>query len=129
MLAVFGVLMTWPKPLALVTARLGGVFNRANAVGSAAGSGNLGGFVLGTTIGVLWTPCAGPMLGSILTLVATAEDLTRAGTLLVGYAVGAALAERCFALGWIVHKRDSRLVSVTPAGQRALARRLGVRLK
>ena len=99
LLAIFGVLMIWPAPLAFVTARLGGVFQRANAVGDAVGSGNLGGFVLGTTIGVLWTPCAGPMLGSILTLVATAESLGHAGTLLVAYAIGAALPMLAIAYG------------------------------
>jgi DNA-binding transcriptional ArsR family regulator len=35
-------------------------------------------------------------------------------------AVGAALAERCFALGWIERIRDSRAVAITPRGQIAL---------
>src|SRR5580693_494860 len=36
----------------------------------------------------------------------------------IGGAVGAALAERWLALGWITRARDSRAVSVTPAGER-----------
>ncbi len=50
----------------------------------------IGGFVLGTTLGLVWTPCAGPVLGSILTVVATSKDTAWASTLLVVYAIGAA---------------------------------------
>jgi len=35
-------------------------------------------------------------------------------------ALGAALAERCFALGWIERLRDSRAVGITPRGRDAL---------
>ncbi|HEY3912418.1 MAG TPA: helix-turn-helix transcriptional regulator [Stellaceae bacterium] len=35
----------------------------------------------------------------------------------LGGAVGAALAQRCFALGWIERLRDSRAVAITPRGQ------------
>jgi DNA-binding transcriptional ArsR family regulator len=35
-------------------------------------------------------------------------------------AIGAALAERCFALGWIERLRDSRAVAITPGGRNAL---------
>jgi len=58
--------------------------------------GNIGGFVLGTTLGLVWTPCAGPVLGSILTVVATSKDAAWASTLLVVYAIGAAI--RCWRL-------------------------------
>jgi DNA-binding transcriptional ArsR family regulator len=34
----------------------------------------------------------------------------------LGGAVGAALAQRCFALGWIGRVKDSRAVAITPAG-------------
>jgi cytochrome c biogenesis protein CcdA/thiol-disulfide isomerase/thioredoxin len=120
LLATFGVLMIWPAPLAYVTARLGRVFTRANAFGNAAGSGNLGGFVLGSTIGVLWTPCAGPMLGSILTLVATAQDPTHAATLLVAYAVGAGLPMLAIAYGGQgVARNTRRLAPFTHSIQQA----------
>ena len=36
-------------------------------------------------------------------------------------AVGAALASRCFALGWIERRRDSRALIITGAGRRGLA--------
>jgi cytochrome c-type biogenesis protein len=51
---------------------------------------NFGGFVLGTTLGLIWTPCAGPVLGAILTAVATSPDHARA-LLLLTFTVGAAV--------------------------------------
>lgn len=91
MLLVFGTLMIWPRPFEWLSMHMNGLMNRASAVGDRAGSGKLGGLVLGLTLGVVWTPCAGPVLGSILTLVATAPDTSQAALLLGCYALGAAL--------------------------------------
>jgi cytochrome c biogenesis protein CcdA/thiol-disulfide isomerase/thioredoxin len=99
LLVVFGVLMIWRRPFEQMATRLSGLFARAHALANRAGPDNLGGLVLGMTIGALWTPCAGPVLGSILTLVATAEDPTRAGVLLVAYAIGASLPMLAIAYG------------------------------
>ena len=46
----------------------------------------------------------------------------------VGGAVGAALADRCFALGWTERRRDSRAITITAAGERAFDELFGVRL-
>ena len=46
----------------------------------------------------------------------------------IGGAVGAALAERCFALGWTERCRDSRAITITPAGERAFDELFGIRL-
>jgi len=44
----------------------------------------------------------------------------------IGGAIGAALAERWLALGWIARAKDSRAVSVTPAGERGFRESLGL---
>jgi len=85
----FGLLMIWPAPFEWLSIRLNGWL--ANHSVRAPRNGAIGGFVLGTTLGLVWTPCAGPVLGSILTLVATARDTAWASLLLVTYAIGAAL--------------------------------------
>jgi len=90
-LAAFGILMLWPRPVHALARRLGGVLTRVDEFSRRAGSGKWGGFVLGMALGVLWTPCAGPVLGSILTLVAASRDLARAALLLVCYALGAGI--------------------------------------
>ena len=95
LLAGFGLLMLWPAPFERLAARFGG-FSGGNA---AADPSVLGGFVLGTTLGLVWTPCAGPVLGSILTVIATSKDTAWASTLLVAYAIGAAIPMLAIAYG------------------------------
>ena len=46
----------------------------------------------------------------------------------IGGAVGAALASRCFDLGWVERQSQGRAVTVTPAGERAFEELFGVRL-
>lgn len=56
-------------------------------------------FWLGTQLGLLWTPCAGPVLGSILVLAAVNQDVLSAFGLLVAYGLGAALPMLAIAYG------------------------------
>lgn len=98
-LGIFGALMLWPTPFEKLAAYLSGLSTQASAFSSKAGSGNLGGFVLGLTLGLIWTPCAGPVLGSILTLIATQTQLDQAAILLVAYAIGAGIPMLIIAYG------------------------------
>ena len=119
-LAAFGTLMLWTRPMHALAERLGGVMTRVDGLSRRAGTGNAGGFVLGLALGVLWTPCAGPVLGSILTLIATAMDLAWAAVLLGCYAVGAALPMLAIGYGGrYVTTRVRRLSPYTTAIQRA----------
>ena len=93
-----GLLMLWPASFEWLSIRLNGWLDLGNA-GAVQREGALGGLVLGTTLGLVWTPCAGPVLGSILTLVATSRNLAWAGTLLVAYAIGAAIPMLAIAYG------------------------------
>jgi cytochrome c biogenesis protein CcdA len=58
-----------------------------------------GEFWLGTQLGLLWTPCAGPVLGGILVLAAVNHNVISAFGLLVTYGVGAALPLLAIAYG------------------------------
>jgi cytochrome c-type biogenesis protein len=129
LLGGFGVLLLRSQPCELLLAKLSGLLSIANSavrrvasghVGSGnLGSGNVGGLVLGLTLGVLWTPCAGPVLGSILTLIATSESLTRAGLLLVIYAIGAGIPILLVAYGGqYATTQVRRFARYTPALQR-----------
>ncbi len=44
----------------------------------------------------------------------------------LGGSIGAALAQRCFALGWLERTRDSRALKITAAGRRGLSETFGL---
>ncbi|WP_375778229.1 cytochrome c biogenesis CcdA family protein [Bradyrhizobium sp. ma5] len=97
LLAGFGLLMIWPAPFEWLAIRLTGT--AGNLSQGAPSQSLFGGFVLGSTLGLVWTPCAGPVLGSILTIVATSKDTAWASLQLVTYAIGAAIPMLAIAYG------------------------------
>jgi cytochrome c-type biogenesis protein len=99
LLLIFGLLTLWPLPFEVFSARAVGLINRADRTAAQAYSGNAGGFVVGTPLGLVWTPCAGPALGSILTVIATSTNARWEGVLLVIYAAGAAIPMLAIAYG------------------------------
>ena len=115
----FGLLMIWPTPFEWLFSRTGGLFAGMSAADARSHRGNLGGFVLGTTLGLVWTPCAGPVLGSILTIIATSRDTAWASALLVVYAVGAAIPMLAIAYGGqTATARVRSLARISPRLQR-----------
>ena len=102
LLASFGLLLVWPKLYERLSATASTFFSRFGSTTprhSEGAQGALGGFLVGTTLGLVWTPCAGPVLGSILTLLATQQQPEWAATLLVFYAIGAAIPMFAIAYG------------------------------
>jgi cytochrome c-type biogenesis protein len=99
LLLIFGLLMLWPRPFEWLAVRAGDLLNRVPRISIQAQSGNVGGFILGTTLGLVWTPCAGPVLASILTVIATAPHIEWQALLLIVYAVGAAVPMLAIAYG------------------------------
>jgi len=51
----------------------------------------LGPFLLGLVFGTAWTPCVGPVLGSILLLASTRQQALEGGLLLASYTLGLGL--------------------------------------
>ena len=91
MLAVFGVTLLSTRAAAFVTGpfvELGNQLSRKAATGE---KGSIGGSILlGVATGLLWAPCAGPVLGLVLTGAALNGANAQTTLLLVAYAAGAA---------------------------------------
>lgn len=99
LLVLFGLVRIWPQPYDRLIARIGGPLQHLAFSAGGAGSGNAGGFVLGLSLGAVWTPCAGPVLASILVLAAKAQNLTQSSTLLLAFAIGAGIPMLVIAYG------------------------------
>jgi len=54
-------------------------------------AGFLGSYAVGLTFAIGWTPCVGPILGSILTLASNDKTVQQGITLLLGYSAGLGL--------------------------------------
>jgi len=80
----FGVLMLVNiNPFARLT-----LFSRLS---SPTGAGSLEGLLLGLTLGLVWIPCVGPMLSSVLAMVATAGQVQAGVIMLSVYSLGFAI--------------------------------------
>jgi len=64
--------------------------------------GYLGTLLVGLAFGAGWTPCVGPILGAILTMAATTQNVLKGILLLVFYSLGLGLP--FFLSGLILHK-------------------------
>ena len=98
-LLISGVLLISPTLLERAMAPFGRLADLAHRLGNRAGAGHAGGLLLGVSLGLLWTPCAGPVLASVLALIATDPQSQHAAGLLVAYSVGAGLPMLAIAYG------------------------------
>lgn len=68
------------------------IANSANAASAKLNGDSLfGALLLGAVLGLVWSPCSGPLLGSALTLVASEGGLARGGIVLGFFGLGAAI--------------------------------------
>ncbi len=79
--------------------------------------------VAGAAFGLGWTPCIGPVLGTVLNFAAQGQDIARSVLLLTAYslglgvsflAVGLALGRFATPLAWV--KRHARAITLVAAG-------------
>ncbi len=69
-----------------------GIFGRSRQIEiKTKPAGYIGTFAVGVTFAIGWTPCVGPILGSILSLAGTAETVRKGIGLLMAYSAGLAL--------------------------------------
>ncbi len=88
----FGAIMIFPflsSKFSDLTAKVAQVGQKLQETGS--GRGFWGGFLLGIALGLVWTPCAGPILAAITALIATHALSLMAVSLTLTYVVGASI--------------------------------------
>lgn len=92
LIAFFGLVMLFPKLGDWFSSKTSLFADLGGSIQSkATGSGFWGGFILGTALGLVWTPCAGPILAAITTLVATSSVTLDTLLLTFSYTLGTAL--------------------------------------
>ena len=118
LLIVFGLVMLIPLLNRRFAEWMLPIASSANAVSTHLDGGSLGGaFLLGGVLGLVWSPCTGPLLASALTLVASEGGASRGALMLGLFGIGAALplvavayASRsgfARARGWVLARIDS----------------------
>lgn len=108
LLLVAGLACLWPAPFNWLVARVqqwrsartGASPPRPQRTGAVAA------LLVGASLGLAWTPCAGPILASVLSLAASSQAPGKATSLLAVYAVGAGLPMLAIAYGgqWITSR-------------------------
>lgn len=88
---IFGISMLVPKFtlwLELQVSKLSGKMQMKKGAG---GDGFWGGLFVGMSLGLVWTPCAGPILASVITLAATTGVTLQAVFITMSYAIGTSI--------------------------------------
>lgn len=92
MLIAFALVMLVPALGERFTRWMLPIASSANAASSRLDGGSISGaLMLGGVLGLVWSPCSGPLLGSALTLVASEGGVARGGVVLGIFGLGAAI--------------------------------------
>jgi cytochrome c-type biogenesis protein len=94
--------------------------------------GYFGASLAGMAFGAGWTPCIGPVLGTLLTWAAVRDTMWKSLLLLVGYSLGLAVPflAAAFATGWFLRasKRFRRAIPILEKASGALLLVVGILL-
>jgi len=90
-LALFGLILLVPRLQDGFARAAGALSNSGNQLLSRITlQGLTGQFLIGTVLGVVWSPCVGPTLGAATTLASQGRNLGQIGLLMLIFGVGAA---------------------------------------
>jgi len=80
------------------------------------GGGIVGGFLVGISLGVVWMPCVGPILGAMISIAATQQVTFQVLLITLVYATGAGLPMLAIGIGgkkllnkfpWVLHNAET----------------------
>ena len=98
-LLVIGISMVVPALSRRMEASISSLSGRIGGVGKNQRSDFSGGFVTGLALGVVWTPCSGPILASVATLAATNKVSIQVVVVTLFYVAGVSIPLFGFAVG------------------------------
>jgi len=91
LLIAFGLVLLMPRlqnAFARLTSRLSDSGN--NVLARITGEGLTGQFLVGSVLGIVWSPCVGPTLGAATTLASQGKSLPQIALLMLIFGIGAA---------------------------------------
>ncbi len=98
-LLVIGISMVVPALSRRMEASISSISGKFGGIGKNQRSDFSGGFVTGLALGVVWTPCSGPILASVATLAATNKVSLQVVVVTLFYVAGVSIPLFGFAVG------------------------------
>jgi cytochrome c biogenesis protein CcdA/thiol-disulfide isomerase/thioredoxin len=121
--AILGLALLFPRLATYLTTPLVRLGARFQTVGAGQQHGVGSSVLLGVSTGLLWAPCAGPILGLILTGAAVSGPSLNTGFLLLAFSLGAAAS---LALALLAGGRVFSLMKKSLGAEEWIRRGLGV---
>lgn len=92
MLVALGLVMLVPRLQERFALAAGGVSSRVGGMSDhILAKGLFGQFILGLTLGIVWSPCVGPTLGAASLLAAQGRELAQVSVTMLAFGLGASL--------------------------------------
>jgi cytochrome c biogenesis protein CcdA/thiol-disulfide isomerase/thioredoxin len=98
LLALFGMVLLSAKLSEKFSALTQGAANFGNQLAMTRGEGLLSGVLIGALIGLVWTPCAGPILAAVLVQVIRQQSDWAGYSIIISFALGAGVPMLVIAL-------------------------------
>lgn len=118
---LFGLVMLFPRLTELFTKLSSPLANLGQQLQvKQSGNGFLGGILFGMALGLLWTPCAGPILAAITTLVATQAVTFFTVIITLAYSLGAGIPMFFIAYGGAKVIHSSKFLATHSEGLRQI---------
>jgi len=98
LLALFGLVLLSEKLSEKFSSLTQGAANFGNDLAAKGGEGLLSGILIGALIGLVWTPCAGPILAAVLVQVIRQQSDLAGNLVILSFAIGAGVPMLAIAL-------------------------------